>query len=118
MRGVLAIIISLLALLAGTPARADAYTDAVARFAADSYSDTEAGIEGVAASGNPLAAELVAALQAGRLLVRPSDKAVFIRDVPPGLAADKPAAGKPRTGSSSPAATSGTARRSGRHSQS
>jgi urea transport system permease protein len=78
-RAIFAVLPILLALAPAT-ARADAYTDAVARFAADSYSDTEAGIEGVAASGHALAAEVVSALQSGRLLVRASDKAVFIRD--------------------------------------
>jgi urea transport system permease protein len=61
-------------------ARADAYTDALARFVADTYPDTEAAIEGVAASGNPLAAEVIGALREGRLLVRATDKAVFVRD--------------------------------------
>ncbi|MGA0598027.1 urea ABC transporter permease subunit UrtB [Enterovirga sp. CN4-39] len=97
MRGLLAtILLCLFAVLVGpiAPARADPYTDALARFAADSYSDTEAGIEGVAASGNPLAVEVVSALQAGRLLVRASDKAVFLRD-PSGALKDA------RTGQSS-----------------
>jgi len=81
MRGVLAALFILAALCgAALPARADAYTDALARFATDSYADTEAGIEGVAASGNALAAEVISALQAGRLAVRAADKAVFIRD--------------------------------------
>jgi urea transport system permease protein len=78
-RAIFAVLAILLALAPAT-ARADAYTDALARFAADSYSDTEAGIEGVAASGHALAAEVVSALQSGRLLVRASDKTVFIRD--------------------------------------
>jgi urea transport system permease protein len=78
-RTIFAVLAVLLALAPAT-ARADAYADALSRFAADSYSDTEAGIEGVAASGHALAAEVVSALQAGRLLVRASDKAVFIRD--------------------------------------
>ena len=74
------VLVALLLVLLPGLARADAYTDALARFAADSYSETEAAIEGVAASGNALAAEVVGALKDGRLLVRASDKAVFIRD--------------------------------------
>ncbi len=61
-------------------ARADPYTDALARFAADSYPETEAAIEGVAASGNPLAIDVVGALRDGRLLVRSADKVIYIRE--------------------------------------
>jgi urea transport system permease protein len=67
-------------LLAAFPARADVYSDALARFAADAYSETEAAIEGVAASGHPLAAEIVGALRDGRLLVRAADRGVFLRN--------------------------------------
>ncbi len=80
MKALLPGLLVLLSLLLPLPAVADAYTDALARFAADSYADTEAGVEGVAGSGNPLAADVVGALGAGRLLVRSADKAVFIRD--------------------------------------
>lgn len=76
-------------------ARADAYTDVLARFAADSYPDTEAAIEGVAGSGNPLAVEVVGALREGRLLARASDKAIFIAD-PAGAFRDA-ATGAPAT---------------------
>ena len=73
------ILLALLMLLGlSAAARADAYTDALARFAADSYAETEAAIEGVAQSGNPLAVDVVAALRDGRLLVRAADKSVFI----------------------------------------
>ena len=41
---------------AASPALAQSFDDALAKFAADSFSDTEAGINAVAASGNPLAA--------------------------------------------------------------
>jgi urea transport system permease protein len=83
-RGLVAILVTILALAATSAARADAYTDAVARFAADSYADTERAIEEVAASGNPLAPDVIQALAAGRLVVR-TDKAVFLRDPAGGL---------------------------------
>ena len=40
---------------AASPALAQSFDDALAKFAADSFSDTEAGINAVATSGNPLA---------------------------------------------------------------
>ena len=76
--------LALLALVAmafaSAVARADGYTDALAHFAADSYSDTEAAIEGVTASGHPLAADVIGALKDRRLFVRNADKAIVFRD--------------------------------------
>lgn len=80
MRSLLALFTVLVALLAPALARADAYTDAVARFTADNYNQTEAALEAVAASGSPLAGDVIEALAAGRLFVRGSDKAVLLRD--------------------------------------
>jgi urea transport system permease protein len=59
---------------------AEGYDQAIAHFAADSFSDTEAAIAGVAASGHPLAAKVIEALQDGRLLFNPDDKKVYIRE--------------------------------------
>ncbi len=73
-------LLALLLILAPAIARADTYTDALGRFAADRYPETEAAIEGVAASGNPLAETVIGALREGRLLVRATDKAIFIRE--------------------------------------
>src|SRR5262245_51021585 len=56
------------------------YDEALARFAGDSFSDTEAGITGVAASGNPLAARIIEALQDGRLLFNADEKKVYVRE--------------------------------------
>jgi urea transport system permease protein len=53
---------------------------AVAHFTTDSFGDTEKGIAEVAASGHERAAEIVQALQGGRLLFSSSQKRVFIRD--------------------------------------
>ena len=45
-----------LLLLGSCGAEAESYEDALAKFAADSYNDTDAAIAGIAASGLPLAA--------------------------------------------------------------
>src|SRR5208337_4679626 len=63
-----------------TDARADPYGDALLAFTADSFDQTIDGINAVAASGNPLAATVIAALQDGRLLFSAESKRVFIRD--------------------------------------
>ncbi len=74
----LALILMLSAL---APARAQQVPeDAVVRFLADSFPDTEAGISAVAASGAPHAASALAALLDRRLLASASAKAVFWRD--------------------------------------
>ena len=71
----LAIVLSLGLLFAGcASASAMTYEEAVAKFAADAFNDTDAGIAGVAASGNPLAAKVIEALQDGRLFFNPDDK--------------------------------------------
>jgi urea transport system permease protein len=63
-----------------TSARAGPYEDALLRFTADSFGETIEGINGVVASGNPLAATVVGALQGGRLLFSAQSKRVFIKD--------------------------------------
>jgi urea transport system permease protein len=50
-------------IVAAAPLKAGPYEDALVKFTADSYSDTDAAIGGVAASGNPLAEEVIRALQ-------------------------------------------------------
>ena len=66
-------------------------------FTKDSFNDTDSAISAVAASGNPLALDVIQALQDGRLLVQPAtrssikDKAGAILDAATG----KPAAGAP-----------------------
>ena len=74
-----ALVIVLGLLFAGSLARAQGYDAALAGFAKDSFSDTETAINAVAASGNPLAAEVIEALQDGRLLFDPNDKKVYVR---------------------------------------
>jgi urea transport system permease protein len=63
-----------------TAARAGPYEDALLLFTADSFADTTEGINGVVASGNPLAATVIEALQEGRLLFSAEGKRVFIRE--------------------------------------
>jgi len=77
-------------------ASAQSYEQALEKFAADSYNDTDAAIAGVAASGNPLAAEIITALQDGRLLFNAADKRIYVRQ-PAGTVLDA-ATGKPITG--------------------
>ena len=60
--------------------QAKGYDEALARFTADSFGDTEAAIADVAASGHPLAAKVIEALQDGRLLFNPDDKKVYVRE--------------------------------------
>ena len=78
-----ALLLSLGLMVAGLAANAQgnaqAYEAALAKFAGDSYNDTDAGIAGVAASGNPLAERLILALQDGRLLFDPEAKKIYIR---------------------------------------
>ena len=66
--------------IAALPVHAQSFEDALARFAADSFADTEAAIGQVAASGNAMAQPVVQALQDGRLLFDASTKKVYIRD--------------------------------------
>jgi urea transport system permease protein len=74
----------ILALIAGvlaftSAAHAGPYEDALAGFTTDDFSDTADSINAVVASGNPLAAPLIAALQDGRLMFSAKDKKVFIK---------------------------------------
>jgi len=68
-----------LLLLGSLGAQAQSYESALAKFAGDSYNDTDAAIAGVAASGNPLAASVIEALQDARLFFA-DDKSVYLRD--------------------------------------
>lgn len=59
---------------------AQSYESALAGFTADSFNDTETAIAAVAASGNPLAARVIEALQDARLLFSVAEKKVYIRE--------------------------------------
>jgi urea transport system permease protein len=80
-----AVVVALSLLLASTLAASaqsspQSFEQALAKFAADSYNDTDAAITGVAASGNALAAPIIEALQDGRLLFSAGDKKIYLRD--------------------------------------
>ncbi len=72
---------------------AGSYEDAVARFTADNFDDTIEGINAITASGNPLAATVITALQDGKLLFS-AEKMVVLIQVPPDRLIDA-ATGKP-----------------------
>jgi urea transport system permease protein len=66
------------------PPRPPSLAEALAHFLEDDFSETDTGINAVAASGDPQAAAIIEALQDGRLLYSAQDKKVFYKD-----AADK-----------------------------
>ena len=66
-------------LLGSLGVEAQSYESALEKFAGDSYNETDAAIAGIAASGNPLAASVLEALQDARLLFG-DDKRIFLRD--------------------------------------
>ncbi len=70
-----------LGLLAGAAgfAHAGPYEDALAGFTTDDFSDTIDAVNAVVASGSPLAAPVIEALQDGRLMFSAKDKKVFIK---------------------------------------
>ena len=82
---IIALVFALGLLLAGAvganaQGNAQGFESALAGFTADSFSDTDTAITAVAASGNPLAADVIQALQDGRLLFSAEAKKVFIKD--------------------------------------
>src|SRR5947199_2861065 len=91
---IIAVVFALGLFLAGAlSANAQSYEAALAGFTKDSFNDTDSAISAVAASGNPLALDVIQALQDGRLLF--SGDKVFIKDkAGPTLDA---ATGKPTT---------------------
>ncbi len=60
-------------------AHAGPYEDALAGFTTDDFSDTVDSVNAVVASGSPLAAPLIEALQDSRLMYSAKDKKVFIK---------------------------------------
>jgi len=79
-------------------AHAGPYEDALAGFITDDFSDTIDSVNAVVASGNPLAAPLIEALQDSRLMYSAKDKKVFIKTKDDKLldaATGQPATGTP-----------------------
>jgi urea transport system permease protein len=66
-------------LVAGTAAHAGPYEDALVGFTQGSLSDTGDAINAVVASGNPLAAPLLEALEDARLMFSAQEKKVYIK---------------------------------------
>jgi urea transport system permease protein len=66
--------------LGGVAAHADSLDDALAHFTADDFSETNDGINEVAASGSPRAEIIIRALQDGHLVFSAERKAVYIQD--------------------------------------
>jgi urea transport system permease protein len=78
-RSFVAFAVALLMLASGlTSARAQSFETALAGFATDSFSDTEKAITAIALSGNARAADVIQALQDGRLFFTAEPK-VYIR---------------------------------------
>jgi urea transport system permease protein len=69
-----------LLLLAAAAANAQSFDEALSGFTADSFSDTETAINAVARSANPRAAQVIGALQEGRLLFDPDAKKVYVKE--------------------------------------
>ena len=94
---IIALVFALGLLIAGTlNATAQNYEAALAGFTKDSFNDTDSAVGAVAASGNPLAIDVIQALQDGRLLY--GGDRVFIRDKAGAIvdaATGKPAADAP-----------------------
>jgi len=97
-----AVVLALTLLLAGTFAASaqsqehQSFEQALEKFAADTYNDTDAAIAGVASSGNPLATPIIEALQDGRLLFSAADKNIYLREATGGIldaSTGKPIAG-------------------------
>jgi urea transport system permease protein len=74
-----ALVALLLIAVSGLPALAGSFEDAVAKFANDSFSDTQDAIGEVATSGDARAFNIINALQDERLYADPASKKVFIK---------------------------------------
>ena len=81
LRDGLALVLLALAMAFAAPAaKAANLEEALAHFAEDDFSETDAGISAVAESGDPRAAAIIEALQDGRLLFSAEQKKVFYKD--------------------------------------
>lgn len=67
-------------MVSSAPVLAGPFEDAVAQFANDSFSDTQAAVSALATSGSPQAFPIIDALQDGRLMADPESKKVFYTD--------------------------------------
>jgi urea transport system permease protein len=76
---VLAVLFGLAAATGATAVRAGPFEDALQKFAADTFSDTDTAIGEVAASGHGEAANVILAASEGRLLFQPDSKVVVVK---------------------------------------
>jgi urea transport system permease protein len=77
----IAFVLGLCLLVAGAmPGAAQSFDEALAKFAADSFAETEAAINAVAASGHPRAEAVIQALQDARLVVDPQTRKVYVKE--------------------------------------
>jgi urea transport system permease protein len=74
-----ACMLTLVFFVAAPPAFSQTLDEALTKFSADSFRDTEDGITAVTASGSPRAIAIIQALQAGELAFDPASKNIFIR---------------------------------------
>jgi len=74
-----AVMVALAVLLPAATSWAAPFDDALARFTADDFSETDAAISGVAASGEARAADVIGALRDGRLAFSATEKKVYIK---------------------------------------
>ncbi|MBV9783422.1 MAG: urea ABC transporter permease subunit UrtB [Acidisphaera sp.] len=81
------LLLVVIALVAIAPTRSRAQTDPLSSLASTNYDEIRRGVEALAVSGDPRSASIIAALQDGRLFVRP-DKALFIKGDSGFVAAD------------------------------
>src|SRR5689334_756104 len=72
--------LTLACLFAASPATSQTLDDALTKFSADSFSQTEEAVNAVAVSGSPRAQAIIEALQGGKLFYDPDSKKIFIRD--------------------------------------
>jgi urea transport system permease protein len=75
-----AYVLALALFLAAPPAFSQTLDDAMTKFAADSFSQTEEAIAAVVATSSPRAQAIIVALQGGRLLFDADSKKIFIQD--------------------------------------
>jgi urea transport system permease protein len=76
MRRILAVLMCLFGLV--TAAAAQPIDEPLAKFASTKFDDIEAGITGLAGSGNPRAIVILNALGAGNLVVQPAQRRAYI----------------------------------------
>ena len=77
MRRILAVLMCLFGLV--TAAAAQPIDESLAKFASTKFDDIEAGITGLAGSGNPRATVILDALGAGNLVVQPAQRRAYIK---------------------------------------